>query len=260
MRDLRGFTLLEVLVAVSILGLGLTVILSSQASLFATANRSEKISVATSLARCRMSETEVDLLKLGYPLADESHDGDCCGDDSEEGFSCSWKIERVKLPEASLTEDMDGGLAESDDMGALGALSGLSQSSGEGIAPGGDLSAMAESLGAGTSSAGIAQMAMSMVYPALKPMLEASIRKVTVTVEWKEGSSEKTLSVVQYVTDPRQGEIDPNLDTGTGVSGTGTGTGTSTGTSTGAGTSTGTGTGTGLGAGNPFGRFMGGGK
>ena len=32
----RGFTLLEVLVAVSILGLGLTVILSSQASLFAT--------------------------------------------------------------------------------------------------------------------------------------------------------------------------------------------------------------------------------
>ena len=55
----RGFTLLEVLVAVSILGLGLTVILSSQASLFATANRSEKISVATSLARCRMNSSRM---------------------------------------------------------------------------------------------------------------------------------------------------------------------------------------------------------
>jgi len=218
MRISRGFTLLEVLVAVSILGLGLTVILSSQASLFATAHRSEKISIATSLARCRMSETEIDLLKKGYPLADESHEGDCCGDEAEEGFSCSWKIERVKLPEPSLTGDMDGGLGESDDMGALGALAGLAQTGTEGITAGGDLGAMAESLGAGTSSAGIAQMAMSMVYPSLKPMLEASIRKVTVTVGWKEGKLDKKLSVVQYVTDPRQGEIDPalaDLDGGT---------------------------------------------
>lgn len=224
----RGFTLLEVLVAVSILGLGLTVILSSQASLFATANRSEKISVATSLARCRMSETEIELLKKGYPLADENHDGDCCGDDSEEGFSCSWKVERVKLPEASLTGDTDGGLGESDDMGALGALAGLAQGAGDGTTPPaipegitgtGDLGSVAESLGAGTSSAGIASMAMGMVYPALKPMLEASIRKVTVTVAWKEGSKDRTLSVVQYVTDPRQGEIDPALGAEIGLDG-----------------------------------------
>jgi general secretion pathway protein I len=208
----RGFTLLEVLVAVAILGLGLTVILSSQASLFATAARSEKISIATSLVRCRMSETEIDLLKTGYPLADESHDGDCCGDDSEEGFSCSWKIERVKLPEASLTGETDGGLTESDDMGALGALAGMAESGGAALPEGNDLGAVAEQLGAGTSSAGIASMAMGMVYPALKPMLEASIRKVTVTVAWKEGSKEKTLSVVQYVTEPTEGEIDPTLD------------------------------------------------
>ncbi len=74
----RGFTLLEVLVAVSILGLGLTVILSSQASLLATSKKAEKLSLAVSLLRCRMSETELDLTKTGYPLADESHEGDCC--------------------------------------------------------------------------------------------------------------------------------------------------------------------------------------
>lgn len=209
----RGFTLLEVLVAVSILGLGLTVILSSQASLFATTARSEKISIATSLARCRMSETEIDLLKKGYPLADESHDGSCCMDESPEGFSCKWKVERVRLPDPSLT-DSEGGLTETDDMGALGALASLSQTGTEGIAQGGDLSAVAEQFGAGTSSSGIAQMAMGMVYPALKPLLEASIRKVTVTVAWKQGKNDRTFSVVQYVTDPRQGEIDPELGAG----------------------------------------------
>ena len=109
----RGFTLLEVLVAVSILGLGLTVILSSQASLLATSNKAEKLSLAVSLLRCRMSETELELTKTGYPLADESHEGDCCMEgESDNGFSCSWKVERVKLPETSLGGELDGGGAD----------------------------------------------------------------------------------------------------------------------------------------------------
>jgi general secretion pathway protein I len=53
-------------------------------------------------------------------------------------------------------------------------------------------------------------MVMSMVYPTLKPMLEASIRKITVTVEWRGGGKGKNLEVVQYVTNPMQGGIDPN--------------------------------------------------
>ena len=55
---------------------------------------------------------------------------------------------------------------------------------------------------------GLAAMAMSLAYPTLKPMLEASIRKVTVTVKWKEGSNDRDLSVTQYVTDPMRGELD----------------------------------------------------
>ena len=58
----RGFTLLEVLVAVAILGLGLTMILSSQVGLFSSASRGEHLTVATNLARCKMAELEVDLL------------------------------------------------------------------------------------------------------------------------------------------------------------------------------------------------------
>ena len=50
-----GFTLLEVLVAIAILGLGLTVILSSQAGLFSSASRGEHLTAASNLLRCKMS-------------------------------------------------------------------------------------------------------------------------------------------------------------------------------------------------------------
>jgi hypothetical protein len=33
-------------------------------------------------------------------------------------------------------------------------------------------------------------------------------------VAWKQGKNDRTFSVVQYVTDPRQGEIDPELGAG----------------------------------------------
>ena len=95
-----GFTLLEVLVAVSILGLGLTVILSSQVGLFSSSQRAENLSLATHLARCRMNETEVELLKEGYPVIDETKDeGSCCEDESESRFRCSWLIQRIELPQ-----------------------------------------------------------------------------------------------------------------------------------------------------------------
>ena len=57
-------------------------------------------------------------------------------------------------------------------------------------------------------------LVMGMVYPDLKPMLEASIRKVTVTVTWKEGNNERDLSVTQFVTNPMQGGLDPNAAKG----------------------------------------------
>jgi general secretion pathway protein I len=56
---------------------------------------------------------------------------------------------------------------------------------------------------------GMASMVIGFVYPELKLMLEASIRKVIVTVHWKEGNSDRELSATQYVTSPQQGGLDP---------------------------------------------------
>lgn len=221
----RAFTLLEVLVAIAILGLGLTVILGSQVGLFTNASRGEHLTVATNLARCKMGELEVKLLTLGYQLTDETDDGPCCSgdEDANEGYHCSWKVERVTLPEMPLNgadagvnnPGGDGGL----DLGPIGLLTGLNQPGGTSLGDKANPTDLAKTLSNAPSPMSLAPMMMSMVYPTLKPMLEASIRKVSVTVAYKEGKFSRELAVTQYVTNPQQGQLDPT------VAGTGGGSG-----------------------------------
>lgn len=212
----RGFTLLEVLVAVAILGMSMTVILSSQVGLFSSAQRAQQLSLATNLGRCKMTEVELQLQKEGYPSTDLNEEGVCCEEEEETDFQCSWKVEKVELPQpASLSSGSDGG-ADPMSGGGLGPLAALlgGPAGGGDLAGGGDagLAGLATALGAGTTGTqGIASMLMGLVYPNLKPMLEASIRKVTIKVEWKEGKNKRDLSFIQYVTNPQQG-LDPNAE------------------------------------------------
>jgi general secretion pathway protein I len=303
----RGFTLLEVLVAVSILGIGLTAILSAQTGLFASSLYAERVSVAVGLARCKMSETELKLNKMGYPLVDQTEESStCCGDEPTTGYTCKWKIEKLILPNppsstiptgsasaassgalptaspTGSTDPMAAMGASPMGLGPLGALATLGAAGGSILgnnAQLGDIgkflgsSGMGSGLGSplggsfgspsglgsssssfaygqssvagGNMSSMIAPMVMTFVYPTLKPMLEASIRKLTVTVMWNEGSTKRSVDAIQFVTNPQQGGIDPNA--AAGLEQAFQGLGGLLGGQTGAGT--GTGTGTGIGAG-----------
>lgn len=223
----RGFTLLEVMVAVAILGLSLTVILSSQAGLYSGAAHAEHTSQAIGLARCRMTELEEHLLKFGYPIGDEKDEGDCCQDETIGDMRCNWRIDTVELPEAKPPSlDSAGQLnLGSSGMKALGtAVPGAPGSSDQGLGPlstlsrmatspqslvgDGGVSGFASSLQEGTGGVdSIAQMVMTFVYPKLKPMLEASIRKLTVTVTWREGIKSRDLTITQYVTHPTRPDL-----------------------------------------------------
>jgi general secretion pathway protein I len=223
----RGFTLLEVLMAIAILGLGLSVLLGAQTGLFASATRTEHISLATGLARCRMSEVEVELLQKGFPYVDADGEGPCCMDQPADGYTCTWKVQRVTLPDQNLGGDggLDGGLASAGlslgagmdfsstaTAGPLGMLMQLQAGKNDPLGPKPDMSTLATSLSGSMGGVdGIASMAMSMVYPTLKPMLEASIRKAIVAVHWHEGSKERTLQITQYITSPQQGLPDGGL-------------------------------------------------
>jgi len=214
----RAFTLLEVLVAVSILGLGLTVILSSQVGLFSNAAQVEHLTHATNLARCKMEEATLELLTEGFSLLDEQDEGPCCEDEEDSKFRCAWKVQRVELPEPldldeALGGGLDGGVGSGAGLGPIGALAELSKTDGQALGEKPDMTSLAGFMGDNAASGveGMVPMLMSLVYPSLKPMLEASIRKVTVRVLWSEGSREKELAVTQYVTNPQQGGLDALL-------------------------------------------------
>ncbi len=103
--------------------------------------------------------------------------------------------------------------------GPLGALASLEQNRGQALGENPDIGALASELGGAVGGGdGLASMVMGFVYPSLKPVLEASIRKVIVTVEWHEGSRERTLDVTQYLTNP-QLPTEEELDGGVGALG-----------------------------------------
>ncbi len=226
MSSRRGFTLLEVMVAMAILAMGLTMILSSQAGLFASAKRVQDETQAASLMRCKMSEVEQHLLEYGFPLIEQNDSGDCC-EGAEGEFSCEWTIQTVQLPEPSAfgdTEEGEGIFDDSDDTSSSSGLSPLVAGLGEAqaLSPmhSGALSEvegmgdLAGTLGESAEGGGMVGMALSLVYPTLKPMLEASIRKVKVAVVWQEGEKERRFEAIQYVTNPLEGGLNPNADEG----------------------------------------------
>lgn len=201
----RGFSLLEVLVAVTILGLGLTAILSSQTGLFASVQTTEKLSVAVPLVRCKMNEIEVQLLRDGYPLTDQHEQGECCTDLRDSDFLCKWSIETIELPDASLAEGFEDGEG-GDDLGGLDgdAMETVARlKSGE--VTGQDAVQSFGSLmgGGGGGGGGILSFVMGFIYPSLKLLYEPSIRRVTVKIEWREGELDRSFDVVQIVTHPQ---------------------------------------------------------
>src|SRR5580704_7903527 len=102
MKALRGFSLLEVLVAVALFGAIVTFILSAEAGLISGNKSAAKMSQATELGRCRMTELEEKQIRLGFPeIEDKDSSTACCMDTETPGFSCDWNVERVKLPEAT---------------------------------------------------------------------------------------------------------------------------------------------------------------
>jgi general secretion pathway protein I len=216
----RGFTLLEVMVAMAILALGLTTILSSQTGLFATTRRVQLETEAASLVRCKMSEIELDLLQNGFGIVDETESGECCQDEDTGRFQCEWSIETVQLPEPAPPEateedslDLDSSSSEpSADALASGDLAQAIPTGDESLSSVGSVEDLAGTLAPSEpEGGGIIGMALSMVYPSLKPMLEASIRKVKVKVLWREGEKERSFEVIQYITNPLEGSLTPNL-------------------------------------------------
>ena len=226
-RALRGFTLLEVMIALALLGLGLVVLIKSAAGDIFNAQQAHMMGVATDLARAKMYQIEEKLMKDGFSdteLTEEDRPFD------EEGWPAvlySYKVEVVELPAWDQLQAMAKGRCKESDSGTgtgtgtgAGASAGKSGTgSGEAVeegcfensALGGMLSMFGGGFGGGGGGSGSgkgpeadAAAGASFIqgqYQMFQQILKATIRKVTLTMKWKVLGSDRDMKVVAFFTD-----------------------------------------------------------
>ncbi len=258
-----GFTLVEVLIAVGILAMSLSAVFGSNVGAARSTARARSLTRAVTMARCRLVEAEAYLVVNQLPATDQPIEDPpamggepCCTD----GVTCDVMVEQVKLPSPLDTENGgdailgraagaaqgsrfgaggggDGGAPASplpggggDTGSPLGALAGAMSMMSGGASSGGSRGASSLGQAGAPSPRDLASSLLGSVYPAVQPMLEGAIRRLTVRVRWREGDRERSFNVVEYVTNPGQtlaggdpsSQIQNAINAATGQGGTGT--------------------------------------
>jgi len=196
----RGFTLLEVMIAIAILGLSLTAIFSSEVGAANVAARARRQNVAATLARCKMGEIEEIIAIEGLPALEKKDTDACCEHAPVEGYECSWIVERIILPELGAQE------ADDDETSQDRSQRRLTETYDDINAQGGQTP---QEVIAGQSG-NHTTMALEIGFPILKPFFEEQVRRATVAVRWKEGPSERGFDVVQFLVSEQIAASDPN--------------------------------------------------
>jgi len=224
-----GFTLLEVVVAMAILGLALLAIFDLNAGAVASHAYVKRITVATQLARAKMTDLEQELYDKGFELDDVERSGDFA---SEGWTGFSWKarilapqtagVSADKLLEAlfALPPGEGGGLAALFNLGgADGGLQGLSSAlsgiTNSPLPPGATGPSGTQALG---PFASLAQTQLTQ----LLDQIRRGVREIRLTVSWKEGSKTESLDVVTDIVSLQQGSDrngTPGVALGTGGTG-----------------------------------------
>ena len=180
----RGFSLLEVLVAMAILVVALAALLGHQGVGIQMADFSNRVSQATMLAQGKMLDVEYALLTDSMDALDDCEDGDF----REEGFrKFEWKACAYKL-------EMSDGAGDALAQQVMGMLAGF-QLPGAAAGAGDDPMAAVGGGGLGAS----VQMAMGAL-PTFLQLLDDKIRKVRVEVTWKDAVGDRSIVLERFVT------------------------------------------------------------
>ncbi len=198
----RAFTLLEVVVALAILGLSLMAIFDISSQAVIAHVYAKRLTVATILARSKMVDLEQELIDKGFNADDDEE----AGDFSDEGWpTFKWRAkilaprtqglspEQLLSAVFNLPIDAQGG---ADAMGAFGALFGGGKPK-----PG---SPQASAAGPKTDSPLLAAMgpAAGIAQGQFQQMVDTitkSVREVHLTVSWKDGKQTENIDVVTHV-------------------------------------------------------------
>ncbi len=244
----KGFTLLEVMIGLALLGFALTVLIKSAAGSIFNARQAQMMGVVTDLARGKMYDLEETLIKDGFTDTGLADADDACTDYKpfeEEGWpNVEWcaKIEQVELPSWDKLQSMAAGSGSGSNArrgsGAGSGSDGEVPSGFQDSALGGMLSMLGGGFsGGGSSSKDIdSKNGASFIqgqYAMVQNILKVSIRKVTLFVRWQVSGSDRDMRVVAYFTDAAAmdkvlnglGSQELQDTGGTGSSGSGSGSG-----------------------------------
>ncbi len=242
-----GFTLLEVMIGLSLLGFALTVLIKSAAGSIFNARQAQMMGVVTDLARGKMYDLEETLIKDGFSDTGLADADETCTDykpfDDEGWPGVEWcaKVQQVELPSWDKLQSMAAG---SGSGAGSGAGSGKGSGSDGGEAPsgfqnsalGGMLSMLGGGFGGGGKSSKNAdsKAGASFIqgqYSMVQNILKVSIRKVTLYIKWQVVGSDRDMRVVAYFTNAAamdkvlSGMGSQDLEDAGGGSGSGSGSG-----------------------------------
>lgn len=169
----RAFSLLEVMVAISLLAIGITVLLQVQSRSVNLAIEAREMTVATMLARGKLLDCQADLTKKGFSVGDYNEEGDF----SDEGYATYyWECHAYK-PDIPVADVADVQQA----MSATGT----------------------EETGAAASQQG-ADLGMQFLAPVvsqLSNIMGDSIRELVIIVRWGRGTEMQEMRVATHVID-----------------------------------------------------------
>jgi len=188
----RGFTLLEVMVALAVLAASLMAIADLSGNAVRNYTYARDLSAATLLARGKMAELEERFEDSGFRDFDESLEGDFA-DQGRPEFR--WKAE-LKKPDSKLSTEqllsvfLGGSADDADTAGLLGKLLG-----GGSQGTGGTPSSGPASGAPGGPLGGILQTQLT----AFGEDIKKSIREMRLTVSWEDGKQKNGFDVATYL-------------------------------------------------------------
>jgi general secretion pathway protein I len=201
-----GFTLLEVMIGLALLGLSLTVVIKSAAGNIFNTQQAHMMGVVTDLARAKMYDIEEKLLKDGFTDTNQSEEGKTFEEEGWESVRYSYKVEEVELPNFDQLQALaqcnkaagsaaGSGSAVDEDCFSNSTVGGMLQQFG-GLGGAGGAGSGSADVGAAAGAAFVQGQ-----YAMFQQILKVSIRKVTLTVQWEVMGSERDMTVVAFFTD-----------------------------------------------------------
>jgi len=257
-----GFTLLEVMLALALLGMALTVLIKSAAGNIFNAQQAHMMGVVTDLARGKMYDLEEKLLKDGFTDTEQHEEDLTFSDEGWPSIHYSYKIELVELPAWEQLQKLAQGQGSGAGSGSAvkhgsgaGSSSGIGGDSGDssdgvpagfggsvlggfmsqigglaGFGGGGIGSLSGTGKGNADIASGLGASFVQSQYTMFQQILKDSIRRVTLTVTWQIMGSARDMKVSAFFSDA--GAMDKVLN-GLGSQELGSGSGTGSGSGSG---------------------------